>query len=85
MQTTLRIDDEIYRRAKAKAAELGLSLTRFLEESVEERLSRLDQPSPRHVELPSCDLGGPTSVEELKRRIEEVTLEDDLRKLHGSA
>jgi hypothetical protein len=38
MQTTLRLDDEIYRRAKAQAATLGISLTRFLEDAIRERL-----------------------------------------------
>lgn len=43
MQTTLRLQETTYRRAKARAAELGISLTRFLEEAL---LARLDQPSP---------------------------------------
>ena len=34
MQTTLRIDDALYRKAKAKAASLGISLTKFLEEAL---------------------------------------------------
>ncbi len=38
MQTTLRLDDELYRQAKARAAALGMSLTKFLEEAVRERL-----------------------------------------------
>ena len=45
MQTTLRLDDELYRQAKSRAAALGMSLTRFLEDAVREQLSR--QPPPR--------------------------------------
>jgi hypothetical protein len=38
MQTTLRIDDEIYRQAKAEAAREGITLTKFIEEALELRL-----------------------------------------------
>ncbi len=38
MQTTLRIDDRIYREAKAEAAREGVTLTRFLEEGLRLRL-----------------------------------------------
>ena len=82
MQTTLRINDETYRRAKAKSGELGLSLTRFFEESVEERLSKLEErPHPR-TELPVSSASGPTiSSAELKRRVKAAQLEDDLESL----
>lgn len=38
MQTTLRIDDEIYRAAKAQAAATGTTLTRFIEDALREQL-----------------------------------------------
>lgn len=38
MQTTLRIDDHLYREAKAEAAREGISLTRFLEEALRLKL-----------------------------------------------
>ncbi|MEI6819758.1 MAG: hypothetical protein WCL19_09175 [Verrucomicrobiota bacterium] len=38
MQTTIRIDENLYREAKAEAAGAGLSLTRFLEECLRSRL-----------------------------------------------
>ena len=38
MQTTLRVDDEIYRQAKAEAAREGITLTKFIEEALELRL-----------------------------------------------
>lgn len=40
MQTTLRIDDNLYRNAKARAAREGVTLTRFLEEGLRMRLER---------------------------------------------
>lgn len=40
MQTTLRIDDRLYREAKAEAARAGVSFTRFLEECLRLRLER---------------------------------------------
>lgn len=39
MQTTLRIDDEVYRSAKAEAAARGETLTRFIEEALRERIA----------------------------------------------
>jgi uncharacterized protein (DUF433 family) len=40
MQTTLRIDDELYREAKAEAARQGMTLTRFLQEGLRLRLQK---------------------------------------------
>ena len=40
MQTTLRLDDALYREAKADAARSGITLTRYLEEALRERLRR---------------------------------------------
>jgi hypothetical protein len=45
MQTTLRIDDRIYREAKAEAAREGVTLTRFLEEGLRLRLEAKRVPS----------------------------------------
>jgi hypothetical protein len=39
MQTTLRIDDAIYREAKAEAARRGMTLTRFLEDALREKIA----------------------------------------------
>jgi len=38
MRATLRLDNEIYREAKARASALGLSLSRFVEDSIREHL-----------------------------------------------
>ncbi len=39
MQTTLRIDDVTFREAKAEAARLGITLTRFIEEALRQRIA----------------------------------------------
>jgi len=38
MQTTLRIDDELHRAAKAEAARQGITLTSFIEEALREKV-----------------------------------------------
>jgi antitoxin component of RelBE/YafQ-DinJ toxin-antitoxin module len=40
MQTTLRIDDQLYREAKAAAAQEGVTLTQFLHEGLRLRLRK---------------------------------------------
>ena len=45
MQTTLRINDEIFRTAKAEAARLGVTLTRYIEDSLKERI---ESGAPHH-------------------------------------
>jgi hypothetical protein len=81
MQTTLRIDNDTYRRAKSKSAELGVSLTRFFEEAVEERLASLNQRPFKPIVLPVSSVSGPRlSDRELRRRVEAADLEYDLAK-----
>lgn len=51
MQTTLRIDDAIHREAKAEAARVGMTLTRFIEEALSQKVGKakegaLSQKSP---------------------------------------
>ena len=71
MQTTLRLDDNLYRRAKATAAEQGVTLTRFIEEALQLRLER--RPPAQTLDLPSFDSGQTynTTPEELKRMGQE--------------
>jgi hypothetical protein len=40
MQTTLRIDNEVYRSAKAEAARLGVTLTKFIEDALRAQVAR---------------------------------------------
>jgi hypothetical protein len=39
MKTTLLLDDEIHRQAKQASAQLGIPLTRFIEEAIRLRIS----------------------------------------------
>ena len=50
MQTTLRLNEDLFRRAKAQAAEQGISLTRLVEEAVREHLDK-PAPAPRRTRL----------------------------------
>lgn len=67
MQTTLRLDDKLYRRAKATAAEQGVTLTRFIEEALQLRLEK--RPPVQILDLPTFNSGQPFnfSAEELKK------------------
>jgi hypothetical protein len=60
MPTTLRLNDELYRRAKAQAATLGISLSRFLEDAVRQHLeTTAPLPRDRRFTLPvSTAVGG---------------------------
>jgi hypothetical protein len=39
MKTTLLLDDEVHRQAKAASARLGIPLTRFIEEAIRSRIT----------------------------------------------
>ena len=59
MQTTLRLDDEIFRQAKSQAAAQGISLTRFVEEAIREHLARpAFRPGRKRVRLPVSTASG---------------------------
>jgi ribbon-helix-helix CopG family protein len=59
MRTTPRLDDDLYRRAKAAAAEQGMSLTQLVEEAIRELLDR-PVPSPliERLRLPASNATG---------------------------
>jgi hypothetical protein len=78
-QTTLRLDEALYREAKAAAALAGLTITRFIEDALR---SKLRQGGAAPVVLPtySSPEGYPYSPEVLKRLAAEVQERDDLRK-----
>jgi hypothetical protein len=44
MRTTIRLDDDLLREAKVRAAERGITLTKLIDESLRERLSARPQP-----------------------------------------
>jgi hypothetical protein len=55
MQTTLRFNEDLMRRIKAEAAQHGMSLTRYIEVALRERLRRRRRSGPetsRKVKLP---------------------------------
>lgn len=59
MRTTLRLDDELYRQAKARAATLGMSLAQFLEEAIRESLhTPLPTTRLRQLRLPVSSAAG---------------------------
>ncbi len=59
MQTTLRLDDALCRRAKAQAAAQGISLTKLVEEAIREHLDRpAPAPRRRRLRLPVSSASG---------------------------
>lgn len=65
--TTLRIDEGLYRRAKAAAAAQGITLTRFIEDGL--RLKLLEKPVASEIKLHTYDNGTPFNYtsEQLKQ------------------
>lgn len=62
MQTTLRIDPTLYRDAKAAAAREGITLTRFIESSLQIRLSSVAR---QITALPLFDSGAARDLDVL--------------------
>lgn len=83
MQTTLRIDEKLYREAKAAAAREGVTITRFIEESLKLRLRRgARRGKAGTVTLPTFAGGGfPYSPQELKELAQRTEAEADRRKI----
>jgi hypothetical protein len=77
MQTTLRIDDGIYREAKAEAARQGITLTKFIEDALLLRLRRVDSDSA-HPNLKS-EVRGDSSTAALIKRLELLFEQADER------
>ncbi len=82
MQTTLRIDERLYREAKAEAARQGVTMTRFIEEALELRLKKRPAKGGQ-VELPTfgSEAGFSFSPSELKDFARESENQYDLEKL----
>jgi hypothetical protein len=57
MRTTIRMDEQLLRAAKAEASAHGQTLTAFIEDAVREVLARRAEPRPR-VDLPVYHGGG---------------------------
>ncbi len=93
MQTTLRIDDSIYRQAKAEAAREGITLTKFIEEALRLRLGNgpttsapqpmVDRDVGQPVQAPEGDAHRADLVARLQRLFEQADERDRLK--DGSA
>jgi hypothetical protein len=57
MRTTLIIDDHVHAAAKKKAIELGIPLTRFIEEAIRLRIAQ-SKPLTKRVLKPLPTFGG---------------------------
>jgi uncharacterized protein DUF6364 len=82
MQTTLRLDDELCRQAKAQAAAQGISLTRLIETAIREYLERpAPTPRRRRLRLPvSRATGGLVAgFSTLEEAVAAADLADELR------
>ena len=56
MRTTIRVDDELLKRAKQHAARTGQSLTHLIEDALRQSLTRSEQaPRRKHTRLPTMD------------------------------
>jgi len=83
MQTTLRIDDQLYREAKSEAARAGVSLTRFLEEGLRLRLEKKMalSASPHRFRTYTAVQPDPRTWEGIRRVADEEQDAHDLAKL----
>jgi len=75
MQTILRIDDTLYRQAKAEAAREGITLTKFIEEALQLRL--------RTGQKAEDDVNRADFLERLRRLTKQARKRD--RRKEGSA
>ncbi len=58
MRTTIRIDDDLYRRVKERAARSGRTVSAVLEDAVRRGLGAPEQPAPsRYVVRPTGTAG----------------------------
>lgn len=77
MKTTLEFPDTVFRRAKSKAAERGITLRQFVTEAVEDKLKGLssseDRPWMKHV-------GKLADLHEETKRIERI-IEEEFEKI----
>ncbi|HEY9305533.1 MAG TPA: ribbon-helix-helix protein, CopG family [Mycobacterium sp.] len=58
MRTTIRIDDELYREVKAKAARSGRTVAAVLEDAVRRGLNPVEQRSSRRYRVRPIGKGG---------------------------
>jgi hypothetical protein len=78
VKTTVNIRDDIFRRAKARAALLGQSLGRFMEDSLEHALQAND---PDSSPLADWAAGLPDVPSDAIRDVEKVLNASDFRSI----
>lgn len=81
MQTTLRINDEIYREAKAEAAREGTTLTKFIEDGIRLKLQRKQIAKPFMFPVYNPGTPFPLDNDELKSIANAEQEKHDLAKL----
>lgn len=83
MRTTIRMEPELARRAKAAAAKSGKTFTELVETALIEHLARESRPArPRKIKLPVSKVRGrPLTEEQVQAAIEQADLEYDLKKI----
>ena len=83
MQTTLRVDDGLYREVKAQAVRDGVTVTQFLEEGLRLRLRKGSPKSRRkhRFRVYQGPLPGPCTDEAIRRVAEEEQERYDLTRL----
>jgi len=81
MRTTIRMKADLARRAKAYAKRTDRTFTELVEDALTDLLDRGSKSSAKLPELTVVGGKKPISVEALKRSIEQMDLEDDLRRL----
>ena len=63
MKITLNLDDEILRRAKIRAADEGVSLTRFVEDALRSKLMDDERKEPFELNLVTVQGHAPPNVD----------------------
>jgi hypothetical protein len=76
MRTTLVLDDDVFRRAKTRSAELGSTLSEFVEQALRDVLASKPPEKPRPFVFRTC--GDPNGVEDVSpARIKQLADDDD--------
>lgn len=77
MQTTLRVDDHLYREAKVQASREGISLSQLFNQALKQRIFGLQPNKNQKVSLPvfKGDLGKKNfhiSPDEIKEMLNQI-------------
>jgi hypothetical protein len=82
MRTTLVLDDDVFRRAKTRSAELGSTLSEFVEQALRDALAPKANSKPRPFAFRTC--GDPHGVEDdSPAHIKQLADDDDVAR-YGS-